>query len=191
MRTDPAELRVLRAELLDAHRELVRLRGQTEQLVASNKDLSGLLGASSQRLAELVKIVVAFQQLLDARDVADAWRSLEDIVVNVIGCEDFVVLQLTSPGAYRAVGGRGDVRDRLIGQPVSLDAMVDPLRVIPLCIGENVVGEVVLIALLPHREPLNASDEQVFGLISRFAAPAVMMAEQQRTWVRLTPPSAW
>src|SRR3954471_8779385 len=89
---DSSELRILRAELLDAHRELVRLRSQIEQLLASNRDLSSLLSTSAQRTDELVKIIVAFRRLLESVDAAAALRSIEEILINVIGTEDFVLM---------------------------------------------------------------------------------------------------
>jgi hypothetical protein len=190
--TDPTELRVLRAELLDAHRELVRLRTQTEQLVASNKDLSGMLGASSSRLGEVTKAVVAFERLLAAPDTRAAWLSVEDILVNVVGIEDFVILQLGETDALQPVGGRGTAFDHACDTPPTLRAVrAGPARIVPLYIGENLVAVVVIAGLVPHREALTAADDQVLALLSRFAGTAVMMAEKQKSWLRLTPPAGW
>src|SRR5204863_4410659 len=92
MKSGDGELRILRAELLDAHRELVRLRSQLEQMLASNRDLSSLLSSSAQRTGELVKIIVALRRLLAANDAGAAVRSIEEILINVIGTEDFVLM---------------------------------------------------------------------------------------------------
>ena len=192
MRTDPVELRILRSELLDAHRELMRLRTQTEQVVASNRDLTGQLGASSQRLGDMMKVVVAFQQLLDARCMRSAWRSIEDILVNVVGTENFVILQLTESDDLAVIAGQGPAHTQALVAPPTLKQVdAGSSRVVPLKIAEALVAVVVIVDLLPHRDALNASDDEVLELLSRFAASAVMMAEQQRSWSRLTPQSAW
>jgi hypothetical protein len=182
------ELRILRAELLDAHRELVRLRSQIEQLLASNRDLSSLLSSSAQRTDELVKIIVAFRRLLESGDAAAAVRSIEEILVNVIGTEDFVLL-LNTDGPrtpLHAIAGMGPARVRASKKPPTVDDLGHvESRVVPMYIAEHVVGVIVIAELLAHRDPYNASDDQVLALLSRFGASAVMAAHHRHEWTRL------
>ena len=184
--TTMTELRILRSELLEAHRELTRLRIQNEQLMASNRDLSTLLVGTERRSGELVKIIVAFRRLLEATDCASALRSIEEILINVIGTEDFVVLLITDSEHMRPVAGMGPSVQRATKAPPSFDALhASNMRVVPLHIAENVVGAIVVDQLLPHRDPLNAHDDQVLTLLSRFAASAVMAAEHKKDWKRV------
>ena len=181
-----AELRILRSELLEAHRELSRLRIQNEQLMSSNRDLSTLLVTTERRSGELVKIIVAFRRLLESGDSAAALRSIEEILINVIGTEDFVVLLITEADALRVVAGMGPAVENAAELPSTFDGLLAvDARIVPLHIAEHVVGAIVIDQLLPHRDPLNANDDQVLSLLSRFAASAVMAADQKHGWKRI------
>ena len=116
-----------------------------------------------------------------------ALRSIEEILINVIGTEDFVILLITDEVTLRAVAGTGPAATRAQDEPPTLDDLHGThARVIPLYISENVVGAIVIEQLLPQRDPLNASDDQVLSLLSRFGASAVMAAEHRKSWTRLT-----
>jgi hypothetical protein len=184
-RSDGTELRALRVELLDAHRELVRLRSQIEQVLASNRDLSALLSSTARRTGELVKIIVAFRRLLDAADASTAVRTIEDILINVIGTEDFVVmLDIDGPrSALLPVAGMGPTHEHARQTPATMDEVARrDARLVRLHIAEHVVGVIVIGALLAHRDPFNGSDDQVLSLLSRFGAPAVMAAHHRKDW---------
>jgi hypothetical protein len=187
--TERSEIRILRAELLDVHRELMQLRQQAEQLIATNRDLSGMLAASSQRASDLLKMIVAFHRLLDAPDAAGALQSVEEVLVTVIGTEDYAVLQVSDQSTLHPVRGMGPTLARVEETPVALARLHETDgRAVPMYIGDHLVGVIVIGELLPHRGPLNASDEQVLALVSRFAASAVMAAGQRNAWTRLALP---
>jgi hypothetical protein len=181
--TEAAEVRILRMELLEAHRELNRLRSQTEQLMSSNRDLSTLLTSATQRSGDLVKIIVAFRRLLEASGSSNALRSVEEILINIIGTEDFAVLMICETPAMRVVAGIGGTLIAMKERPPAFDDLYNqPAKVVPLHIAEHVVGALVIGELLPHRDPLNAADDQVLTLLSRFAATAIVAADQRKTW---------
>lgn len=189
MNRENGELRVLRAELLEAHRELSRLRMQNEQIISSNRDLSGLLTRTAQRSGDLVKIIVAFRRLLEACDAGSALRSIEEILINVVGTEDFAILMVTDVPLMRVVGGMGPVRETSRKAPPTLDQLFDAdAHAIPLHIADRVVGAIVIRAMLPHRDPLNGADDQVLSLLSRFAATAVLAADHRQSWSRVDLP---
>lgn len=184
--SDSGELRLLRAELLEAHRELTRLRVQNEQLMASNRDLSTLLTAATQRSGELLKVIVAFRRLLESVDSTSALRSLEEILVNIVGTEDFAVLLMSDTPLMRPVAGIGPALTRVKDEPPTFDSLFGgDARVVPMHIAEHVVGAIVIDDVLPHRDPLNGSDDQVLSLLSRFAATAVMAADHRRCWMQM------
>jgi hypothetical protein len=188
-RGEDSELRVLRAELLEAHRELSRLRMQTEQLMSSNRDLSSLLTKTAQRSGDLVKIIVAFRRLLEATDAGSALRSIEEILINVVGTEDFAVLMVTDMPLMRVVGGMGPCKTSVMSSPPVFDHLFDSdSHAIPLHIADRVVGAIVIDTMLPHRDPLNATDDQVLSLLSRFAATAVLAADHRQHWTRVDLP---
>jgi hypothetical protein len=178
-----AEVRVLRAELLEAHRELSRLRSQNEQLMGSNRDLSSLLVTTDKRSGELVKIIVAFRRLLESDDSAAALRSVEEILINVIGTEDFVVLLIHESGGLQTVGGMGPAVEHTRRNTPTLEELhAEAHRFVPLYIADAVVGAIAIQELLPHRDLLNATDDQVLQLLSRYAATVMMSANLRRDW---------
>jgi hypothetical protein len=182
-----ADLRRLKADLGDARRDLKRAEVRNEQLVASNRDLSSLLSASSRVSGDLLRTIVALRRLLEAEDRAAALRSLEEILVNIIGTEDFVVLAKTDAPEMRAVAGMGPALDRARATPLTLAEIPSAgARTVPMNIAERVVGAIVIDRLLPHRGELDGADEQVLALLSSFAASAVMMAGQRKEWTRLS-----
>lgn len=185
-RLDGAELRILRTELLEAHRELSRLRNQNEQLMGSNRDLSSLLVNTERRSGELLKIIVAFRRLLEAGDSGEALRSIEEVLINIIGTEDFVILLITETDVLRVVGGMGPIVDRALERRLTLEELHENAdRMVPLYIADNLVGAIGIAALLPHRDPLNANDDQVLHLLSRYAGTVIMAAQLHRTWTHV------
>jgi hypothetical protein len=174
MTRDFAEMRVLRAELLDAHRDLVRARTQAEQLIVSNRDLSSLLSSASSQAGELLKLSVAFRRLSEATDAAAAWWALEDVAINVIGTEDFVLLSCGRGAMMYPIAGMGDAFDEALQRAPTLSELrQSDDRVLPLWFGGGVVGALVIRRLLEHRAPLTAADDQVLDLVSHFAATAI------------------
>jgi hypothetical protein len=186
---DNAELRILRQELLEAHRELGRLRSQNEQLVGSNRDLSSLLATTDKRSGELVKIIVAFRRLLDSEDAGSALRCIEEIVVNLIGSENFVMLLLDEHDVARPVGGFGDALTQAHVLPPSLDELHHSAsRLVPLYIAGEIVGAICIMELLPHKDEINFNDEQVLSLLSKYAATVIMSAIHRADWRRVQLP---
>ena len=186
---DDAELRILRQELLEAHRELNRLRTQNEQLVGSNRDLSSLLATTDKRSGELVKIIVAFRRLLDSEDAASALRCIEEIVINIIGSENFVVLLLDERDLARPVAGFGNALTEAHVQPPLLDELHrSAARLVPLYIADELVGGIAIAELLPHRDSLSHNDDQVLNLLSRYAASVIMAAIHRKEWRRVQLP---
>ena len=180
------ELRILRTELLEAHRELARLRVQNDQLMGSNRDLSSLLVNTERRSGELVKIIVAFRRLLESENASDALTCVEEILVNVIGTEEFVVLLIGQTETLRAVAGFGAALARAEANAPTLEELHrSDLRVVPLFIADTVVGAIAIHELLPHRDPLNSNDDHVLTLLSRYAATVVMAAEHRKAWTRV------
>jgi hypothetical protein len=182
---DFTEVRILRAELLDAHRDLVRARTQAEQLIVSNHDLSSLLASASRQAGELLKVSVAFRRLSEAVDAAAALWAIEDVAINVVGTEDFVVMACGSSAPMHPIAGMGPVFEEARHRSVTLAQLHQSRdRVIPLRFGGAIVGALVIRRLLEHRPPLDGSDEQVLALLAHFAATTIVAWDEQRDWTR-------
>ncbi len=183
---DAGEIRSLRTELLEAHRDVARLRVQNEQLVASNRDLSQQLTSATQSGGELLRTIVAFRQLVEAGDAVGTLRSIADILINIVGTEDFAVLTTTEMPTLRAVIGMGPAVEQLrLAPPTLAELTATRSRIVPLLIADHLVGAIVIDTLLPHRDGFSIADEQVLGLLSTFAATAIVAAQQRSGWTRL------
>jgi len=190
MNSERAELRILRAELLDVHREVKTLRGRVEQLVASNDEMAGQLAAASRRTDDLLKSNVVYRRLLEACDAAAALSAVEEILSNIVGTEDFVILATTDQAALRPIAGMGISMRRAGERPPTLDELSHGhSHVVPLYVAEHVVGAIVIGELMLHREPLGHADDQVLTLLSRFAASAMIAADERKHWHGLPLPA--
>jgi hypothetical protein len=184
-RFDADELRSIRSELLEAHREVGRLRTQNESLIATNRDLGQQLAEATQSGGALLRTIVAFRLLTEAADEAAVLRGITDILVNIIGTEDFAVVMTTEGSETKVVGGMGPRFEKASASSPSLEGLLFVRDVVrPLHLGERVVGAIVIGSLLPHRERITAADEQVLALLSSFAATALMAANERRSWTR-------
>ena len=198
----------LLAELRDAHRDEERLRAQAEQLLASTRSMSVMLLAAESHANRLLKLVVTARRLIEARDGRDALAALAEIVVAVVGSEDFVIYGLRpDSGILVALGGAGasyaqalidGEGPRVIGawladRQHALRAAPGAVRLgerqiaacIPLTILDRAVGAIAIHNLLPHRGPLDAGDDDVLAFIGTFAPTAVLAADHRAGWTRL------
>jgi hypothetical protein len=180
------EIRTLRGELLEAHRDLNRLRMQCDQVLAANRDLSAQLSAAARSGGELLRTMVAFRQLLEADDAADAIRGIADIMINIVGTEDFAILASTGSGPMHVIGGMGPAVSRYRELAPTLDEVAaSTWRIVPLLIRAHVVGAIAVDGLLPHRESLTSADEQVLTLLAQHAGTAIVVSSQRGEWTEL------
>jgi hypothetical protein len=196
-----ARERAAHVAMLEARRDLARLREQNEQLVASNGDLSRLLLAAEQRNGDAIKLIVAARRLMEAASAAEALRSLEEILINVVGTEDFVVLALQGDALVPIAGMGGAVehsRQYPPSRAVIMDCLAhqeavasirwygeDVAACIPLRIDSRIVGAIAIANVLPHRGVLDVYDDEVLRLLSKFAAPAILSAGHRSDWTQL------
>jgi hypothetical protein len=192
--------------LMEARREAARLREQSEQLVASNSDLSRLLVASEQRNGEAIKVIVALRRLMEAGTAEDALRSLEEILINVVGTEDFVVLAVNDD-ILVPIAGIGSAVEHARQHPPSRAVVLECLShhqavasirwhgedvaaFVPLRIDSRIVGAIAIGNVLPHRGMINVYDDEVLRLLSKFAASAILTAGHRSRWTHLPIPDA-
>ena len=207
--SDSAFVRRLHDGLDGALNETDRLRGQVEQMVATNHNLSALLLSTDARSGEMMKLLVAVRALIESRDVRAAIAGLHDILVNVVGAADFFIFALDNEtdelvpisgrgSAFRAgerlplgaswLGGVVHAGQVLIarshGESVPLGGLTTT-AVVPLKVLDRVVGAIIVARVFPQREPLDVCDRDVLGLLGAYAATAIIAAERRREWHRL------
>jgi hypothetical protein len=178
--------------------ENARLRAELAALAKENEQLSEQLVAAEEQGAGLVKLYVANRRLNESSDRRDALEAIQEIVISVVGCEEYAIFEADTGGRLSLVASLGvdDARTggpdataalaRVLGsgepyfsQPAvglaAFDASGDEVTAcVPLRAGGRLVGVIVLFALLPHKPALEQIDRTLLELLSVEAARSLL-----------------
>lgn len=199
------EAAMLRRESSALKEELRINREQQEQLAAR---LQEIRGESEQRFAEYAKLetlntnlanlYVASYQLHSTLSREAVLAAIQEIVVNLIGSEEFAVFERDPAGRFRLAASVGISDDEPIaghervaeattsGQTWVSAEHGDLTACVPLKIDETVTGFVVVRRLLAHKRGLEPLDLELFDLLGTHAAMALYAsALQERTAVQV------
>lgn len=196
-------------DLTAALAEADRLRLQVSTLLATQRQLSTLLVAADGRTGAMMKLLVAVRSLIESRNAPAAMESLQDILFTVLGADEFTIYSIdarqqmlvpiagtnTPSGAGGLVPLHGSWLGGVVrssGVYVARDADGAARRgdagvaaVVPLRVLDRVVGAIVIVRLLPHREALDGCDREVLGLLGVYAATAIIAADRRGRWREL------
>jgi hypothetical protein len=195
-------------ELDTALAEAERLRLQVATLLNTHQQLSTLLVAADTRVGDMLKLLVTVRAMIESRDANAALESLEDVLVNVIGCDEYTVYSIDPRDRMLVpIAGSGQLvrpSDRIsldeswLGEVVQSGSLlvtrepepqqrhrIDVAAVVPLKVLDRVVGAIVISSLLPHRELLGACDREILGLLGVYAATAIIAADRRARWRQL------
>jgi hypothetical protein len=187
-------------DALDRHREaqqqaelsVERIRRESEGFAAQYRDLE----AQNSNLANLY---VASYQLHGTLDQQDVFRIIQEIVANLVGCEEVAIFEADAAAtALRLVASTGIERTRyelvarghgLIGRAFETgeiwvtgdddgaEAAVpgEPAlsACIPLKLDGRVSGALALFRLLPQKTGIDGLDRELFALLATHAATAL------------------
>lgn len=196
----------LEAELAAARAELVRLSSGA-QPPSGGGDVARQLAELQRRHAELeeqnenlANLYVASYQLHSSLDFKEVLGIVAEIVINLIGAEQFCILLLDSrtnelativaEGLERVPSARIKVGDGPVGlaaqsgeawyRPASETGdpdLMHPLAAVPLKIKEDVIGMISVLRLLPHKQGFTPVDFELFNLLAGHAATAIFSAK--------------
>jgi GAF domain-containing protein len=188
-------------ELAALHEDRARLKSEVARLERHVSDLAIELATADEKVGDLQKLILAAQRLDTCADRAAVLEALRDIVITVIGSDDFVILALDDDGCtlwpILGVGQSGAacgpllVTDdlvatafrsgrRVIAPPRGASggpARADTVACVPLTSGSRNVGMLVLFTLLAHRAELRRNDLDVLDFLSTHAATALQIAD--------------
>lgn len=169
-----------------------RLRAELEALRRENRALAERLVDADGQSADLVKLHVAQRRLAEATSRAEALVAIEEIIVTVVGCEEYAICEVDALGTMIVAASFGAPPSAM--QPVLAPGGAVPVVVrtgksylpaepatgtwpgVTACVpirGAGVRGAIVLFALLPHRGPLDAADRALLELLGTEAARAL------------------
>jgi GAF domain-containing protein len=201
-------VRVYDDELDAALAEAERLRGQVTTLLNTHQQISSLLVAADTRVGDFMKLFVTIRAMIESRDANAALASLQDILVNVIGCEQFTIYSIdprdrmlvpvSGSSAFVRASDGISLDQSWLGDVVRSGVMLvttkrqpgerrvaDVAAVVPLKVLDRVVGAIVIGSLLPHRELLGGRDREILGLLAAYAATAIIAADRRARWRQL------
>ena len=164
----------LEQELFTARAEAMRLEARCVELETQNFELASLFTASSQLHGTCREAVLT---------------AMEEIIVNLIGSEQFAICELADP-ALNVIASVGVDAQQVLWTPRVQEVVRrseayigsleesgssgnEPLACLPLRAKDEVIGVIVLFGLLSHKLEFEPLDHQLFDLLGTLAGPAL------------------
>jgi GAF domain-containing protein len=201
---------IIQAELAELHEDRARLKGDIARLERHVSVLSTEVASADQKVSDLRKLLLAARRLESCADRAAVLAALQDILVTVVGSDDFVVLAMDEEGRtlwpILGVGATGTacgpllVSDALVSSAletgkcqltgprgVGVLPRNEPLASVPLMSWPHTVGALVIFTLLAHRSVLRPVDIELLEFLSSHAATAIQLADLRSAETRRPP----
>ena len=170
-----------------------RLLGEVEK---ENRRFSEQFVEVEQQNTNLANLYVASYRLHATLDRTEVLEGIQEIVANLIGCEELAILEVTEdgrslsllasygidPAAFRSVPlGAGIVGHTALtgetylaqGTDERVPQEADLSACLPLKLGGRVTGVLALFRLLPQKRGFEAVDYELFDLLATHAATAL------------------
>lgn len=131
------------------------------------------LTEAEQHNSDLVKLCVALARLAGAVTPDEVAEALGDIVVNVVGSEEFAVFER---GARTPLVSMGMDVPSLARLSAHLERSADTPGLItrlPLKVGAETVADLAIIGLLPHKGEMDESDRYLLDILSSVGGVAL------------------
>jgi GAF domain-containing protein len=200
----------LQVELVEVHEDRARLRGELARLERHVSVLSNEVASADQKLDDVQKLLLAARRLESCADRGAVLAALRDILVAVIGADDFVVLALDEEGRtlwpILGVGPNGaGCGPLLVSDPLATRALEtgrcqisgprgpgelprgEPLASVPLMSWPHTVGVLVVFGLVAQRSTLRPVDAELLEFLSTHAATAIQLADLRSSEDRRPP----
>ena len=197
-RSDAGVPRGIEERILVLEDENRALLDRFRAVEAENKDFANRYIEVEAENNNLANLYVASYQLHSTLDFNEAVGIINEIVMNLIGAEEFSILMLDErANALSIVAGPGlavekwpsvKLGEGIIGRAAQSGAAyyregdpsdtagVDythPLVCVPLKINDQVIGVIAVYKLLPHKQSLNSMDYELFSMLAGHAATAL------------------
>lgn len=175
--------------------EVVRLRRRAEAAEAANRRTAAEHAELAEGLSVLTRLWVAASALHEAADENAALRALEEVMINLAGTEEFGVFEMEGgvlvpvhafgvadarlrrhapAGVVARVVESGDAWRADSPHPDTSDpSESEPVACIPLRMGGQVAGVVVVWGFLPQKMAFEPFDVELYALLANRAAPAL------------------
>jgi len=179
-----------RISLLEEEKQLLEsaLRNTSAELQRCVEErrqyLDSYLGVQQQNTT-LMNLYVASRRLHASVDRDDVLMALQEIVINLVGSEELIILEQGSDAQLRPALSFGVAGERWRGAAKVVETCIATGEVvagrpgdeitacIPMRIGEMVLGAIVIFGLLRQKEGLTDVDRELFELLANHAGIAL------------------
>lgn len=191
-----SEVAALRQRIVELEQEKQVIHERIKQVEAENLDFANRYVEIEAENNQLANLYIASYQLHSTLDFAEVLQVISEIIINLIGAEQFAILLLEEKtGRLQAVAAEGvelsDLPAEVIGQGVigtvaqtgenhfieEIDSyhpdLENPLVAIPLKIKDHVIGVIVIYRLLVQKHRFAEVDYELFTLLAGHAATAI------------------
>ncbi|HKJ05074.1 MAG TPA: GAF domain-containing protein [Geopsychrobacteraceae bacterium] len=146
----------------------------------------------------LANLYISSYQLHSTLEISEIIRIIQEILLNLVGVEQFSIMLLdetrltlrplvvegTDPKLVTSVKvGEGAIGEtvqtaahRLLAPDAAGDVFSDPIAIIPLVVGQDVIGVINIYKLLQQKVSFSNIDEELFNLLGAHAATAIFTA---------------
>lgn len=190
-------------EKLQLEQEYARLKGELMTIANRHERHTEEYLLVEEQNANLANLYVASFRLHGTVERSEVLDAIQEIVINLIGCEEYAVFGVGSDGAslvlLASMGidrarfesipfGRGRIgevartQERYVASSpadASFDVADDRslTACIPLAVQGHLVGAIAIYRLLPQKPELEATDHELMDLLATHAATALAFTE--------------
>jgi K+-sensing histidine kinase KdpD len=183
-----SQIAVMRQELEQRQKAQDELATAVERIRQESEQYAAQYAEVEMHNANLANLYVASYQLHGTLSRTSVLEAMQEIIVNLVGSEDFAICEIDEPAlnVLASVGldpsdvqwSTPHVREAVvsgeahIGTP-GTNASGEPLVCLPLKLDGKVIGIIVIFRLLSHKSQLEALDHELFDLLATHAATAL------------------
>ncbi|HEX5772829.1 MAG TPA: GAF domain-containing protein [Geomobilimonas sp.] len=190
------ESRRLAARVKELEQEKEEILGRIREVEEENEDFATRYVEIEQENNNLANLYIASYQLHSTLDFKEVLQIITEIVINLIGAEEFAIMLLDEktnelqavategleredvPSVKFGIGVVGEVAksgESFFVEDVGsyVPDMASPMVCIPLKIKEHVIGALVIYKLLQQKSKFAQVDYELFTLLAGHAATAI------------------
>lgn len=194
------ENRKLAEQLAAMERERQEILARIAQIERENQDFAERYVEIESENNNLANLYIASYQLHSTLDFREVLQIITEIIINLIGAEEFAILLLDErTNELDAVAAEGVAREEIpsvrlgsgtIGSvaktgenyfvedvPSYQTDLANPMVCIPLTIKDHVIGVIIIYKLLVQKKNFAPVDYELFTLLAGHAATAIFSAK--------------